>query len=226
MGASREERNRYGWRIRTSQFHGPSHVSDQAMVSPHRIALMLDSLIIDLARQIDAPELLPSAFYDLSRFLPSQLSAGYTDHDTGSVHCLTHEDLFKVFRGKEQAARYFSTFIVKELEGRTPSEFCHNRNELQPARKRRCQVAYEAVTYALIRDVNGLVINRNSDPLYAISDSLLMQTRDDVPGTDNRSTIRACEACRLEYAAIVEAIREEFWRRLPEWFELEVPNWG
>ncbi len=142
------------------------------------------------------------------------------------MHYLTQEDLFRVFRGKEQAARYFSTFIVKELEGRTPSEFCHNRNELNPGKKRRCQVAYEAVTYALIRDVNGLVLNRNSDPLYAISDSLLMQTRDDMPGADNRSTHRACEACRMEYAAVVEAIREEFWRRLPEWFDLEVSNWG
>ncbi|KAI0686373.1 hypothetical protein BC835DRAFT_1380071 [Cytidiella melzeri] len=150
----------------------------------------------------------------------------YTDQDTGVVHYLSQEDLFRVFRGKEQAARYFSTFIVKELEGRVASEWCHNRAELQPARKRRCQVAYEAVTYALIRDVNGLVLNRNSDPLYAISDSLLMQTRDDLPGLDNRATVRACEACRLEYAAVVEAAREEFWRRLPEWFELEVPNWG
>ncbi|KAI0695551.1 hypothetical protein BC835DRAFT_1273210 [Cytidiella melzeri] len=179
--------------------------------------------VVDLARQTNVPELLPSAFYDLSRYLPSQLSAGYTDQDTGVVHYLSQEDLFRVFRGKEQAARYFSTFIVKELEGRVASEWCHNRAELQPARKRRCQVAYEAVTYALIRDVNGLVLNRNSDPLYAISDSLLMQTRDDLPGLDNRATVRACEACRLEYAAVVEAAREEFWRRLPEWFELESP---
>jgi hypothetical protein len=184
------------------------------------------SLILDLARQINAPELLPTAFYDLSRYLPSQLSAGYTDPSTGTVHSLSQEDLQRVFRGKELAARYFSTFIVKELEGRTASEWCHNRTEHQPYRKRRCQVAYEAIVYALIRDVNGLVLNRNSDPLYAISDSLLMQTRDDIPGMENNAMIRACEACRLEYAAVVEATKEEFWRKLPEWFNLAVPNWG
>lgn len=97
---------------------------------------------------------------------------------------------------------------------------------MQPGRKRRCQVAFEAVTYALIRDVNGLVLNRNSDPLFAIADSFLMQTRDDTPGSENRAAVRACESCRMEYGAIVEAVREEFWRRLPEWFELDIPNWG
>lgn len=179
-----------------------------------------------MAREVNAPELLPSAFYDLSRYLPSQLASGYTEPATGIEHYLSPEDLFKTFRGKEQAARYFSTFIVKELEGRTAAEWCQNRTETQPSRKRRCQVAFEAVTYALIRDVNGLVLNRNSDPLFAIADSLLMQTRDDAPGSDNRAAVRACEACRMEYGAIVEAVREEFWRRLPDWFDLDVPHWG
>ena len=181
--------------------------------------------IIALAREVDAPELLPSAFYDLSRYAPSQLAADHTDRSTGHVHRLSDNDLFRAFRGKEQAARYFATFIVKELEGRTPSEFCHNRHELQPARKRRCQMAFEAVTYALIRDVNGLVMNRNSDPLFAIADSLLMQTREDAPGTDNRAAIRACEACRMDFGVIVDAVRHEFWNKLPEWFDLDVPNW-
>jgi hypothetical protein len=181
--------------------------------------------VIALAREVDAPELLPSAFYDLSRYAPSQIAADHTDPSTGQVYRLSNNDLFRAFRGKEQAARYFSTFIVKELEGRTPSEFCHNRHELQPSRKRRCQMAYEAVTYSLIRDVNGLVMNRKSDPLFAIADSLLMQTREDTPGADNRAAIRACETCRMDFGVIVDAVRNEFWNKLPEWFDLEVPNW-
>ncbi|KAI0342033.1 hypothetical protein BDW22DRAFT_228337 [Trametopsis cervina] len=207
------------WEIREK-----NATNDDGLYSP-RDTMAHPILIVELAREVNAPELLPSAFYDLSRYLPSQLSAGHTDPNTGIVRYLSTDDMFKVFRGKEQAARYFSTFIVKELEGRTPSQWCHNRAETQPARKRRCQVAYEAVTYTLLRDVNGLVLNRNSDPLYAISDSLLMQTREDTPGTNNRAALRSCEACRLEYAAVVEIIREEFWRKLPEWFELDVPNW-
>lgn len=184
------------------------------------------SAVIALAREAEIPQLLPSAFYDLSRYLPSQLAIDYTDPDTNRTYTLSNNDLFRVYRGKEQAARYFSTFIVKELEGRTPSEFCHNRQELQPSRKRRCQMAFEAVTYSLLRDINGLVLNRNSDPLFAIADSLLMQTREDAPGTENKTTMRACEACRMDFGATVNEVRLEFWNKLPEWFDLEVPNWS
>ncbi|KAI0743782.1 hypothetical protein C8Q80DRAFT_1106718 [Daedaleopsis nitida] len=194
------------------------------LYTPHP-ALPHPLLVIGLARDTGAPQLLPSALYDLSRYLPSQLMEGYVSPD-GMRHRLDSEDLCRVLRGKEQAARFFSTFIVSELEGRTPSSLCMYRHELQPARKRACQMAFEAVTFELIRDVNGMVCNRNSDPLFSIGESVAMQTREDQPGIENRSAYRACEACRLEYGVIVDVARDEFWRSLPEWFELDVENWG
>ncbi|KAI0356159.1 hypothetical protein OH77DRAFT_1503667 [Trametes cingulata] len=182
-------------------------------------------LIIKLAREVGAHQLLPSAFYDLSRYLPSQLMEGYIGPD-GVRYYLPDDELCRVLRGKEHGARFFSTFIVTELEGRGPSVHCLHRNEVQPALKRACQMAFEAVTFELIRDVNGMVCNRNSDPLFTIADSVLMQTRDDQPGVENKAAYRACEACRMDYAAVVQAAREEFWRHLPAWFELtEVKNW-
>lgn len=183
------------------------------------------SLIIAVAREAGVLELLPSAFYDLSRYLPSQISNGYRDPVTLHNHRLSPEDLFRVFRGKEQTARYFSTFIVNELEGRMPSKFCLNRNELVPARKRSCQIAFETITLSILRDSNGMLLNHNSDPLFAISDSLAMQTKEDSPGADNNAAYRACEACRLDYGAVVKAVREEFWRKLPEWFDLPMSDW-
>ncbi|KAI0702942.1 hypothetical protein C8T65DRAFT_578972 [Cerioporus squamosus] len=182
-------------------------------------------LVIELAREVGAPELLPSAFYDLSRYLPSQLMDGHVTPD-GQHHRLNIDDLCRVLRGKEQAARFFSTFIVTELEGRTPSQLCMYRNEVQPSRKRACQMAYEAVTFELIRDVNGMVYNRNSDPLFSIAESMAMQTRGDRAGVENKAAYRACEACRLEYGVIVDVARDEFWRHVPAWFELEVKNWA
>ncbi|PIL34218.1 hypothetical protein GSI_03929 [Ganoderma sinense ZZ0214-1] len=183
------------------------------------------SMVIKLAREVNAPQLLPSAFYDLSRYLPSQLTEGHTTSD-GTYCELDVEDLCRVLRGKEQAARFFSTFIVTELEGRPPSQLCMHRSEVQPSLKRACQMAFEAVTFELIRDVNGMVCNRNCDPLFSIAESVTMQTRDDHPGVENKAAYRACEACRLEYGLIVEVAREEFWRQLPSWFELEVKNWA
>lgn len=107
-----------------------------------------------------------------------------------------------------------------------PSKYCLNRNEIVPSRKRSCQVAFETITLAILRDSNGMVLNHNSDPLFAIADSLAMQTKEDAPGAENSATYRACEACRLEYSAVVKDVWEEFWRRLPEWFELLVSDWS
>ncbi|KAH9935383.1 uncharacterized protein B0H18DRAFT_926865 [Fomitopsis serialis] len=180
--------------------------------------------IINLAREVNAPELLPSAFYDLSRYLPSQLVLNHMNGVDGTGAQISYEDLLKVLRGKEQATRFFSTFIVDELEGRDPSDACIRKRNI--VTQRACQVAFEAVNFELIRDVNGMVCNRNSDPLFATAESLAMQTREDVPGEENRAVYRACEVCRLEYSSVVDAVREDFWRRIPEWFELEVGNWG
>lgn len=181
-------------------------------------------MIISLAREINASELLPSAFYDLSRYLPSQLMHNHMNGTDDSSMQLSYEDFLRVLRGKEQAARFFSTFIVNELEGRDSSDACMRKRT--PATQRACQVAFEAINFELLRDVNGMVCNRSSDPLFAIAESLSIQTREDVPGVENRAVYRACEACRLEYGATVESLREDFWRRLPNWFELEVDNWG
>ncbi|CDO76729.1 hypothetical protein BN946_scf184796.g23 [Trametes cinnabarina] len=181
-------------------------------------------LVINLAREVGAYDILPSAFYDLSRCLPSQLMDGFLDAD-GVRHQLNDDDVGKVLRGKEHCSRYFSTFIVTELEGRGPSVNCLHRNEVQPSVRRTCQMAFESVTFELIRNVNGMASSRH-DPLFTISDSIVMQTRDDQPGVENKASHRACEACRLEYLAVVQAVREAFWRQLPAWFEVHVKNWG
>lgn len=158
--------------------------------------------------------------------MPSQIVSDYIDIQTGYSYSVSPEFLRKILRGKEQSARYFSTFIVNSLEGRTPSKHCVYRNDIQPSRKRGCQVAFEIISLGILRDVNGIVLNHNSDPLFALHDSILMQTKADQVGTENDAVYRACESCRLEYGALVQAAREDFWRRLPEWFELPVENWG
>ncbi|KAF9808925.1 hypothetical protein IEO21_07690 [Rhodonia placenta] len=187
-----------------------------------RLGLPHPTLIIELAREVNAPDLLPSAFYDLSRYPPSQIALGHISEIDSRNLNLASEDLLRVLRGKEQSARFLSTFIVNELEGREPSDGCLRRQDPHSSIQRACQVAFETINFELIRDVNSMVCNRNSDPLFAIADSLLMQTREDVPGAQNRAVYRACEVCRLEYGSVVDTSREDFWRRIPEWFELEL----
>lgn len=162
-------------------------------------------LVINLARSIHAPEILPSAFYDLSRCVVSETTAGYTDNSKNVVHLLSQEDLMNLLKGREHASRFLSTFIVNELEGREPSLNCiHNRDE-DTAQRRACQAAFESITFEILRDVNG-VTHRSSDPLFAIVDAELMQTRDDTQG--QASVLRACEFCRLEFGAAVDRSAE------------------
>lgn len=184
------------------------------------------SLVIKLGRDIKAPEILPSAFYDLSRYPPSHAAIGYNDPETSELHELSSDDLLNLLRGREHASRFLSTFIVNELEARPPSEWCIYRNEEDFSRQRACRVAFEAITFELLSDVGGVFCKRSSDPLYAIVDSELMQTRYDISGTGNKNGFKACEACRTEFAAMVDAAREELWGKLPLWFGIEVESWG
>ena len=163
--------------------------------------------------------------YDLSRFAPSETATGVFNPQLGDYIRLDESDLLSVLCGREHAARHFSTFIVNELEGRAPSTWCLRRNDPNPLAKRACQIAFEAITFELLRDINGIVSHRTSDPLYAMSDAEAMQTREGVP-EDSPPTMRTCEICRAEFSAAVLAAREDFWRKLPLWFGVEVPKWG
>jgi hypothetical protein len=185
-------------------------------------------LVINLAKQINTPDLLPSAFYDLSRCSPSEIATGYLppgSSDRSELQFLSDEDLMNALRGREHSSRFLSTFVVNELEGREPSPACIHRNDPDPFRKRICQATFEATTFEILRDVNGVVFHRNSDPLFAIMDADLMQTRGN-PANGGLSLLhRACEACRLEFTSSVDAAREDLWQNLPTWFNVNVDSW-
>ncbi|TFK54362.1 hypothetical protein OE88DRAFT_1625221 [Heliocybe sulcata] len=207
------------WENRESSAVNSSGVYTPRPKMPHPLT------IINLAREVDALELLPSAYYDLSRYLPSQTTLGSTFAEGYSPELLPHDDLVNTLRGREYAARFFSTFIVNHLEGRKSSQLCSYRNEQKPNKRRRCQMAFEQVTFEILRGVSGFTCNRNSDPLLALWDTIAMQTREDVPGQENRTGLRACDMCRFEYNVLVGSARAEFWSKLPEWFGVTVANW-
>ncbi|KXN90801.1 hypothetical protein AN958_03455 [Leucoagaricus sp. SymC.cos] len=206
------------WEIREAAATNANGLYKPRLCYPHPI------MIINLARATNTPELLPSAFYDLCRCSPSDIASGFTCPRTSTLYLLTPTDLMNILKGKEHASRYLSTFIVNELEGRQPSTACTYLQEKDPIRRRTCQAAFEAITFEILRDVNGVVCHRSSDPLFAIVDAELMQTREDASSTTGAS-LRACEQCRAEFAVVVDAVREEFWNKLPFWFDLDVPNW-
>ena len=181
-------------------------------------------MVINLARAVDALYLLPSAFYDLSRCYPSDTAAGYTCPRTQETHHLSEPDLTKLLTGKEHASRFLSTFVRDELVNREPAANCIYKAESDLRLKRRCQTAFEAITFEMLRDVNGVVCHRSSDPLFAIMDAELMQSRDDLAGQYGVS-LRVCDSCRSEFSVAVDTAREEGWRRLPLWFGITLQPW-
>lgn len=152
--------------------------------------------------------------------------SGYTANDM-TVHKLSHDNIVSTLKGKESASRFFSTFIVKTLEGRDASKWCLNYDPEVPLEKRRaCRISFESVTFELLRDVNGFVCNRNSDQLYAMAEAIGMQTRDFFPDHEKQPVFRACENCRQELSTSVNSAREEFWARLPDWFKVQTTHWN
>lgn len=222
------------WEIREAKSINAAGVYEPRKYIPHPMYVLISresstnrsfSLVINLAQAVSAPELLPAAFYDLSRCSPSDCASGYACPLTFKTHHLSDDDLLNLLRGKEHGSRFLSTFIVNELEGRESSPACIYRLELDGGRRRACQAAFEAITFEILRDINGTICYRSSDPLFAIMDAELMQTRDDPLGRPN-PMLRACEFCRSEFGAVVDAAREEFWQSLPQWFGVDPQVWA
>ncbi|KAL0072648.1 hypothetical protein AAF712_000411 [Marasmius tenuissimus] len=202
------------WDLRESHATSDSGLYQPRATIPHPI------LIINLARDVNAPELLPAAFYDLSRSLPVHITQGFRCSKTQEVHQLSSADLLASLKGREHASRFLSTFLVNYVEGRNPSPLCiYRRQHMDLSRQRACQAAFEGITFEILRESNDILCPRSSDPLFALMDSLLILTRE-----DGRSS-RPCEFCRGDFEAVVDQAREDFWRMLPDWFGVDVSTW-
>lgn len=94
--------------------------------------------VINLAREIDAPNLLPSAFYDLSRYPLSDIfehtsscsDSPYPRPDI-SLQSLSLLDTQKLVLGKE-AAHYAVTALIRSMatEARSNPVFAHHHNHV------------------------------------------------------------------------------------------------
>ena len=141
--------------------------------------------------------------------------------DRSETQFLSDDDLLSTLRGREHASRFLSTFVVHELECRNSSEGCLHRNE----QDRICQTAFETTTFEILRDVNGIVCHRTSDPLFAVMDAELMQNRCESGNARSNFLQRACEPCRMEFTASADSNREEMWSKLPIWFNVDLLSW-
>ncbi|KAF9268647.1 hypothetical protein L218DRAFT_522097 [Marasmius fiardii PR-910] len=204
------------WDLRESNATSASGVYEPRAVMPHPIP------VINLARDVNALELLPSAFYDLSRSSPAGAAQGHMCSKTQRHHSLSDGDLLALLKGREHASRFLSTFLVNYVEGRDPSPLCiYRRQQSDISRRRACQAAFEGITFEILRDTNDALSQRSSDPLFALMDAALMLVR-----VEDGRWLRPCEFCRSDFETVVDNARDDFWRLLPQWYGIDLPAWA
>jgi hypothetical protein len=189
--------------------------------------------VIDLAIELELMELLPAAFYDLSRYGPSRIYAGTTfsvDPETGtiastprskrslppptSVKKLEPPFLTWALRGREQAQLYMLTFVEQQVQNRRASDHCQNRL------RKECVDSFYFIALNLLRSIGGIAMGRDADPLFSLIQAMEMLIREDFSDGEKRCSLEVCESCKEEFRESCTNAREEVWNQLPIWFGL------
>ncbi|KAI0628222.1 hypothetical protein C8Q77DRAFT_1068402 [Trametes polyzona] len=194
-------------------------------------------LVIQLAEELNLEHILPSAFYDLSRYGPRKIAAGATTmphllpatlakfkaraggasgpHDPLR---LSRGDLRATFVGREASQRFLAGFIERELSGRAISANCANRHH---AAGHHCRESYYFIMLNLLRSVSGIASGRDADPLFSLSQAVDMLSRTDFSDGTKQCGLRICASCKEDFAVSVAKARREAWDLIPVWFALK-----
>jgi hypothetical protein len=210
---------------------------------------------MELALELSIPHLLPSAFYDLSRYGPSKIMAGTTlnalaldvaassdpaEASKGRSVVLSKEMLVRTFKGREASQRCVSDFVARELENRSPSTDCSNcprhstsnphtdDAQSHASRPNVCLESFYFIMLNILRSVGGIACGRDADPLFTLVQATEMLTRTDFSDGQRQMGLRICSSCKADFKKSVAKAREDVWRGLPAWFGLdgEVGGWG
>ena len=197
----------------------------------------LTQAVINLAREVNAPSLLPSSFYDLSRYSFSQIFDYGESFEEGALQCpLSPIDMQRLSLGKEASQHAITTLIqslgshARTLMAGPGNALAHHHNPYSQGHNthRTCKRDFsELVTLAtqhyLFDHQRGC-----TDPLY-VAEELgqplydLSQLGIDRLGTSRRSLEQAeCHACAKTLETWAKKERERMWKMIPLWFRLDV----
>ncbi|KAG6910040.1 hypothetical protein DXG01_013764 [Tephrocybe rancida] len=189
--------------------------SNGSHLYPHPIA------IINLAREVNAPSLLPAAFYDLSRYPFGHIFEPTEEDQTfrrlPSASTLSVADLERLCLGKEASQQAITTLITamgtsqnvrptqSSTHSRKPS---HNAICVSAAacRKDFSELVDLATQHYLFDRERGCY-----DPLY-VAEEL---------GQLKSAEFSECKACARSLEAWAAREREKMWKSIPTWFRLD-----
>ncbi len=195
-------------------------------------------LVIHLAQELQLDHILPSAFYDLSRYGPRRIVAGASaipallpsayrsnvNVKSAATEIVTlrldPNDLRAIFQGREAGQRYIAAFIDKELSGRAISRNCQNRHH---SNGHYCRESYYFIMLNLLRAVSGIATGRDADPLFSLMQAVEMLSRTDFSDGTRQCGLRICASCKEDFSLAVAKARREVWEQIPVWFGLRQP---
>ena len=180
--------------------------------------------MINLAQEVDAPSLLPAAFYDLSRrpytqiFEPHEDDPFYQQPET--AQSLSIKDLQRLSLGKETIQQAITSLIQAMGHGQYVRQGQHHATQTLNRRHSPSGVCISAATCR--KDFSELVelatqhylFDRERgcyDPLY-VAEEL---------GQLKSAEFSECIACARSLEAWAARERERLWKLIPQWFRLD-----
>ncbi|EMD38779.1 hypothetical protein CERSUDRAFT_151409 [Gelatoporia subvermispora B] len=222
-----------GWDYRERQATDSTGRYNPRDSFPHPI------LVIQLAQEMRLETLLPSAFYDLSRYGPRKIVYGTVAPspplptpptsasssgvaDAAIIIRMSQEDLVTTLLGRELGQRYIAAFLDKELSERPISEGCCHK---VADGGRVCRESFYFIMLNVLRSVGGIACGRDADPLFTLTQAVDMLSRTDFSDGVRQCGLKICAACKVDFADAVAKAREEVWELIPMWFGLkDAPN--
>ncbi|KAJ3768486.1 hypothetical protein FB446DRAFT_650367 [Lentinula raphanica] len=189
-------------------------------------------LVIELAIELGLNEILPSAFYDLSRYGPSKIMYGtvgiksilVSPDEESRIVCLSKQLLVRTLRGRETAQQFLVDFLSAQLENRDPSPKCWHPQSSHSFKAHPCVQAFEQMYLDIYRCIGGVAIGRDADPLFTLAQGVDRLVRPDkVEGERARALM--CGPCKSLFFTDCTKGREAAWVLLPTWFGF-AGGWG
>ncbi|OCH91409.1 hypothetical protein OBBRIDRAFT_887017 [Obba rivulosa] len=180
--------------------------------------------IIDLARENDTPELLPAAFYDLSRYHFHEIyesGEGEPLSQPPLAHTLGASDIQRLTLGKE-AALHTITTLIQSMGNGPHRDAVHPTHLSHPRHNRRSSGSVCVSAAACRKDFEELVelatqhylFDRGRgccDPLYAAEEL----------GQLKSAEFSECKACARALESWAARERQRIWKMIPSWFRLK-----
>lgn len=172
--------------------------------------------MIDLAREVDAPSLLPSAFYDLSRCSFAQIFETNDNESGKSLAGLSTADMQRLCLGKEVIQNTITALIRSMGTGHHSRQQSAAHSHLRKSngiclsaaacRKDFMELVDLATQHYLFDRERGC-----GDPLY-VAEEL---------GQLKSAEFSECKACAKSLESWAAREREKMWKMIPYWFRLE-----